>query len=430
MFEKNLILIHLESLNDAIYLNGAHLFPNINRIAQESFRCRNFYATATSTVMVLSDFMYGNIHQYEKSLDLTHLQSNHEKESIFEKLKKEDYQVESYIYPKFGRNHNTSDFKEILGENDLFLETDEYTEFIENIERVISSSEKYGLYVYDWTSLNDSTSARRNECEPGWHNVFENRYKKIDETVDKVFEILKKYKKLDNTTVVLFGDHGDDMWSHGLGKGFTHAVEPYLNLIKVPVFIYDADAGNGDIDNLLNTSDMAEVIERFLKKDINKEELIRYKFRDYSFSRNLFVGQKSKVLNKGYSVTDGKYQLQVSKYGLELYMCRYSCYSQINMLNFFELTDGKIRLRKGVDRISGRHFLYAFLYQEEEIRKEYEKLLPVLKEQIATLAQKAGTSNETEKWFKAIRYDKTILKTIRKNMWDEKIKVVRALLHL
>ena len=63
MYEKNLILIHLESLNDAIYLNGAHLFPNINRIAQKSIRFRNYNATATSTVMVVADLMFGNIHQ-------------------------------------------------------------------------------------------------------------------------------------------------------------------------------------------------------------------------------------------------------------------------------------------------------------------------------------------------------------------------------
>lgn len=430
MYRKNLILIHLESLNDAIYYGGSHLFPNINSVAKKSIRCNNYYATATSTVMIISDLMFGNIYQYEKSMDLVQMKSNFEKESIFAKLKKDKYHVESIIYSKFPSINDTKDFKEILGENNLYLETDEYIEFVENIERVISTYGKYGLYVYDWTSLNDSVSHRRDECEPGWYNIFENRYRRIDETVGKVFEILKKYGRLEDTTVVLFGDHGDDMWSQGFGKGFTHAVEPYQSLIKVPLFIYDTEIKSVDLNNLLNTSDIAELVEHLLTKRMKKDEILECVFREYSFSRNLFVGQKSKVLNKGYCVTDGRYQLNVSKFGLELYLCRYSCFSQVNLLNFYDLSGKKIKLKRNVTKIPSRHFRFALLYQEEEIRNEFERLFPILKEQIEMLIKKAEVSVDFSTWFNKINYDKNMLKSFRKIVWDERKKYVKSLLHL
>ncbi|AWK13329.1 hypothetical protein SK355_02505 [Candidatus Fukatsuia symbiotica] len=57
--KKNLVFIHLESLNQAIFGNR-HWFPCLNNIYNRSLRLNNFISSATSSNMALSDLIYGD----------------------------------------------------------------------------------------------------------------------------------------------------------------------------------------------------------------------------------------------------------------------------------------------------------------------------------------------------------------------------------
>ena len=58
---RNLLLIHLESLNDTNYQTNKELFPTLRKWEQKSLSFSRYFSTATSTLMVLSDLAYGGM---------------------------------------------------------------------------------------------------------------------------------------------------------------------------------------------------------------------------------------------------------------------------------------------------------------------------------------------------------------------------------
>lgn len=68
---RNLLLVHLESLNYIVYQANKTIFPTLRYWEQRSLSFCNYFSTATSTMMVLSDLAYGGILQNEPCESLT-----------------------------------------------------------------------------------------------------------------------------------------------------------------------------------------------------------------------------------------------------------------------------------------------------------------------------------------------------------------------
>ncbi len=49
-------------------------------------------------------------------------------------------------------------------------------------------------------------------------------YKYFDKEVRYIFELLKDKNLLSSTSIIFYGDHGDDIYSHGYHEGLTHAI--------------------------------------------------------------------------------------------------------------------------------------------------------------------------------------------------------------
>ena len=62
---RNLLIIHLESLNLINYRVNRELFPNLHKWEQQSLSFSKYYSTATSTYMVMSDMAYGDMDHHE-----------------------------------------------------------------------------------------------------------------------------------------------------------------------------------------------------------------------------------------------------------------------------------------------------------------------------------------------------------------------------
>ena len=67
---KNLLIIHLESLNNYNFLLNKYLFPFLNEIETQSVSFKKYFSTATSTLMTIGDLLYGGMDQYETSSSL------------------------------------------------------------------------------------------------------------------------------------------------------------------------------------------------------------------------------------------------------------------------------------------------------------------------------------------------------------------------
>ncbi len=62
---KNLILIHLESLNRISFEHNINHLPNLKKILSSSKYYENYFSSATSTYMVINDLFYGNSEIFE-----------------------------------------------------------------------------------------------------------------------------------------------------------------------------------------------------------------------------------------------------------------------------------------------------------------------------------------------------------------------------
>ena len=61
-----------------------------------------------------------------------------------------------------------------------------------------------------------------------------------DALLGRVLDILRRRGLLEETTIIAYGDHGDDHWTHGFKNGLLHGLEPFTPLVHTPLVISDA----------------------------------------------------------------------------------------------------------------------------------------------------------------------------------------------
>lgn len=66
---------------------------------------------------------------------------------------------------------------------------------------------------------------------------------------------------LEQTTVIFYGNHEDELFAHGRHGGLLHAIEPYEALLHTPFWIYDSRFAPGTIDGLFDTTDIRGIVE-------------------------------------------------------------------------------------------------------------------------------------------------------------------------
>lgn len=420
---KNLILIHLESLsNNLLYHASEEIFPNLFHIFKKGLFFPNYYSTATSTIMTVADLMYGDVYQLEKAHNLDDVSKQKTIQSMFMMLETKGYSTSAYVYPRFAKENRMDrvNLKKIFGKDTHYEELSETDQLRDKIANTIKSRRAFALYVYDYTSLL-SSPFRTEHVDGDFLEVAEEGYRRIDRTVGFVFEALQKENILENTVVVLFGDHGDDLYSHGFANGFTHAIEPYASVIRTPLAIYANGVRPGIISNLVNTTDLRNMILSLVSES-DLESAMSNTTRKYSFSRNLFWNQPCGALNKAYSITDGRYMLMASPKGLELYLCKYDVFGTVNLLNFFQMHKGNIRLRKELDHIDGVHVEYMLKIHADTIIHEFGKLRAELIKNLEYMQNQTGIKLNFRQWFQSIRINEQTQKEIKGAMIQNRIE--------
>ncbi len=410
---KNLIIIHLESISHNLLHNGSkEVFPNLSRIAENSCVFSTYYSTASSTIMVIGDLMYGDPYQLEKSRDLSGVYKQKTVKSTFELLAEKGYQTSALMYPYLSDKTDRINLKKLLGHSAHFEAAAEQDQFHKKIENTIKSGQAFALYVYNSTSLLSSPFRTQN-VDHCFLETIEESYRNIDRTTGFIFQTLQEQHMLEDTVVVLFGDHGDDMYSHGFTHGFTHAIEPYASVIRTPLMVYSSQIRQSNITDLVNTLDIRDMILSLLENEnISKDTW--YPKRKFSFSRNLFWNQQSTVLNKAYSVTDGRYMLMVSPEGLELYLCKYDVFGTVDLLNFFDLHGKTIRLKAEIRFIEGIHIEYMLKKPASSISREFTRLREELLKYLEQIQIHTGIRLDFAPWFQHIRKNDQIQKEIKR----------------
>ena len=349
---KNLLILHLESITRQRLADFASAFPNARRLMRDALVFDNFFSSATSTLMVVSYLLHGNDFEFDASSEFEGMRPAANNRNLFSILRDRGYRAEIVCLNGFHATNPTKlaawpdDLPPVWGTNDfptLFARFDELT-----------AAPPFAIYVWDLITHIEHSLALA-PFSSGLTDQIRRACSVADDAIGTMVATLERKGLLDSTTIVIYGDHGDDYWTHGFKGGMVHATEPYTQITWTPLAIRDPGLASGTHSSLASTIDIAPTCRALL--GIPEPEAFPYSGENLLagaprrvFSQNFTANQPDRRelgIVKAYSVTDDTCNLVASSRGLELYAYRLDPGNQCNLLHFFDVfPDGRIGLRE------------------------------------------------------------------------------------
>ena len=395
---RNLLLIHLESLNHINYHINKDMFPALAEWEKKSLTFPNYFSTATSTWMVIEDLMYGGPLQYEGCNGFgcepeKYCYTN----SLLDQLKGLGYTTKALA---FGEDES-EEFKAINKRNIVGFENkielfQSYEGYLNAMGGLFGSGSPFALMALNFVSNVAANFRLSNGRFESGLDRWRPGYEYINNSVFDIIALLQKNHLLEKTTIVFYGDHGDDFFSHGYHGGLTHAIEPYANLIHTPLWIYDNRLlGEGQCDALISTTDIRDIAEALAMAPENQILPcgLNIPLRKFALSRNAYAAQPARTdsFGKGYSLTDGEFLILVSSRGLELYQIKMDPQCQNNLLNYFDYKQNNLYIRQRLNDSLGYHYKTIFnMSSIRQIRQTFYFLRSELYQQVLELYQHCG----------------------------------------
>ena len=349
---KNLLILHLESITRQRMAAFGSAFPNTRRLMRESLVFDNFFSSATSTLMVVSYLFHGNDFEFDASSEFEGMRPAANNRNLYSVLRSRGYNADLVCLNAFHATSQTKltawpdDLPPVWGTNDfptLFSRFDELTD-----------APPFAIYVWDLITHVEHSLALA-PFSSGLTDQVRRACSVADHAIGTLLATLERKGLLDNTTIVVYGDHGDDYWTHGFKGGMVHATEPYTQITWTPLAIRDPGLAPGTNENLASTIDIAPTCRALL--GIDEPDVFPWSGANLLaaapklvYSQNFTANQpdnRELGIAKAYAVTDDTCNLVASSRGLELYAYRLDPGNHCNLLHFFDVSrEGRIALRE------------------------------------------------------------------------------------
>lgn len=383
------------------------LFPNLRTYEEKSLSFSKYFSTATSTLMVVSDILYGQMQQYEGCKTLTDVLDDYpSKQSWLDEMKAKGYNAQALIC-HCGDDQIESEKRHMVGFEVQMLIRQNYDEHMEDIRQVFEDEQPFAMIVCNHIA----NIGYQNLLPNGWVDSGLDRWAKgyqfIDNYVKDILDMLEQKGKLENTTIIFYGDHGDEFFSHGLHMGLTHAFEPFADIVHTPMWIYDSRWTMAKtIDVLIDATDLRKTVNALFEYPEQKLEWddLSIEKREYSIARGAYAAQpvREDCFNKGYSITDGIFFMVVTSKGLEMYDIRMDEGCHNNLLQFFRYENEILVLDYELNQTLKFHYRALFnMNTIRQIRQMFYYYRNLLKKEVAKLY----CSAKCEEYIKLINFD-------------------------
>jgi hypothetical protein len=383
---KNLIILHLESISQSSFWQFAAELPVLWALSGNSANFRRFYTASTSSVMTMCDMMHGDSAEldhnpvFPKGKNCLAGRSS----NLFHVLNECGYITKGIQYGSFCLGDAPNNFWGIWPDScGQFTWCDKIEAFHSESRQFMFEAKTRGqpFALYHW---NMATHIRNDsECgggELGFIERYRRNFHLLDASVKQLMQDLVELELIENTLIVAYGDHGDDYWRHGLAMGRTHVIEPYSSLCWTPLFIFNNGYDKGIFDSLASSVDIKATVLHMLFPDLPTGDRtspfagldLLSQGREVAFSQSIFALQlehsdPAKAISKSYAVTDGDLRLMVSsggnkpeEGGMELFFEQWDFGNTRNLLDFFELDkNGNIMAFNPLDAVHP-HFTMSF----------------------------------------------------------------------
>lgn len=408
--KRNILVVHLESLSRSNIWQYRNELRTVWRLFSTSLQFDRFFCNSTSTTMSMTDFRFGDssVHDCCPSYDLSKKLPYGTR--CFKALPREIFdRDQSYAALTFHSSpyspgvEKSDDFGSYINCPDGLL-------LSKKALSLMAKTKKGGrpFYAYFWDDASHLAfrCARKNNA-PTVAERLRAAFSIIDNSLASLLSGMSELGLLENTIIVGFGDHGDEPWSHGLNRGYSHALPPYASQTWTPMFIHVPDRlESGRTSQLASMVDLKKTILHLLfpapeyssrRTPFEGIDLLGEK-RTVAFSQNMFALQRERSdpergMVKGYAVTDGEYRLVVASggdwekaMGMSLYYDQSDPSNSFNLLKFFRLDrrSGEIRKFSPPPEAVARHFVHVFgASQVESLKDTYHRLRQALREYVA-----------------------------------------------
>jgi len=293
---KNVILITIDTLRAdmlGLYGSGKNLSPHIDSLKDNCIVFNNPYATGPYTQSSFQGILASEYYlQYGKEKKL-----NKDKTLISEPLKEQGiftagFHSNAYLSYFFGYNKGWEIFYDSMQDDvsDMFpfIRGDEINNKVGGFLTNFSFSKPLFLWVHYMdvhepyiaedsylSKIDPSIKLSKEEMFAMFKDVVLPRDisdpKKVDtlrklymakvaETDDylkKLFDIFASHDLLDNSTIIITSDHGDEFTEHG---GLSHDGKMYTELISVPFLVYDKSISGTTIDTPVSLIDIPPTV--------------------------------------------------------------------------------------------------------------------------------------------------------------------------
>jgi membrane-anchored protein YejM (alkaline phosphatase superfamily) len=361
---KNLVILHLESISRQRLAAFAADLPHTTRLISEALAFDNFFSSATSTRMVVGCLFHGNDFEYDAAATFQAMQAAANNPHLFSVLRDRGYNADLICLNGF---QHVRPIKLRSWSDDLppIWATHDFPALIDRFD-ALTDAPPFAIYVWDLITHIEHSLALAPHAS-GLTDQVRRACAVADDAIGNMRAVLERKGLLDDTTIVIYGDHGDDAWTHGFKGGLTHGTEPYTDMIWAPLAIRDSGLAPGTVDHLASTIDIAPTCLSLLGFDAaysfpySGVDLLRGG-ADFAYSQNLTANQSvtpADGISKAFSVTDKTYTLMASSRGLELYAYRLDPGNHCNLLHFFALDKtGRLLLQEHPG--AAKHFRAAW----------------------------------------------------------------------
>ncbi len=349
---KNLLILHLESITRQRLAAFGSSFPNTRRLMQDALVFDNFFSSATSTLMVVTYLFHGNDFEFDAASEFEGMRPAVNNRNLFSILQSRGYNADLICLNAF---HAANPTKLASWSDDLppLWGTNDFPSLLDRFDK-LTDTPPFAIYVWDLITHIEHSLALA-PFSNGLTDQIRRACGVADDAVGVMLATLERKGQLDNTTIVIYGDHGDDYWTHGFKGGMVHATEPYTQIRGTPLAIRDPGLTPGTNENLASTIDIAPTCLALLGIDestvfphtgtnllASSPELV--------YSQNFTANQpdnRNLGIVKAFAVTDDTYNLLVSSRGLELYAYHLDPGNHCNLLHFFDIMpEGRLVLRE------------------------------------------------------------------------------------
>lgn len=254
--KKNIVLIVIDSWNKRAYT--PEVFPNVTKFAKNCSKYENHLSSGNGTTSSILGMFFSLPATFKDDLDISGTQPLLVTQMLAQGYDVKPYGSATFVHPPFGRmlfsqipNLRLESDGATCYERDCDI-TNDFFEYIDSEPQ----GPFFSFLFYDLAHGCELPAERNKTFTPAWDfpnylalskdmdetpywNLYRNSLFQVDSLIGCVLNKLEERKLLDNTVVIITGDHGEEFNENKKGY-FGHGGNFSPVQVKVPFLFYDA----------------------------------------------------------------------------------------------------------------------------------------------------------------------------------------------